>query len=361
MGSYVYYRLPSTSTVCLLKQRTSSPTFMTLHNLHERRGFLICPFHVGENTPIVLIEPEETTSLILDAFSTAPLGSLSPNLSPLQERQTETDYISSFHQLHASLQEGSLKKVVLARTMGWQLPDDNQIVSEEVHSPMAILFRRACERYPDSFVAWWHTAHTGTWLTVSPEPLLRGDMNRGYHTVALAGTKWGGKNCGTKELWDEKNKEEQAVVSDFIARKLHEVANAVVKTETHTVSQGSLEHLATDYFFSLRSSQQVLSLAEQLYPTPAVSGWPKQEAIKAILSAEKQPRRYYAGFCGPYQLSHAGTEDQTHLFVTIRCMEILHNFIRLYAGGGLLANSQIQLEWEETQHKLQTLLSLFHA
>lgn len=59
---------------------------------------------------------------------------------------------------------------------------------------------------------------------------------------------------------------------------------------------------------------------------------------------------------GPLQV-----EGKTNLFVTLRCMEIFSNGYRLYAGGGILKDSQEEQEWQETEIKLDTMRNIVHS
>jgi len=72
-----------------------------------------------------------------------------------------------------------------------------------------------------------------------------------------------------------------------------------------------------------------------------------------ILDNEGYNRTYYSGFIG--ELSMKG---KTGLFVNLRCMKIGTDALTLFAGGGLLTSSELKSEWEETEAKLQTILSL---
>ena len=47
--------------------------------------------------------------------------------------------------------------------------------------------------------------------------------------------------------------------------------------------------------------------------------------------------------------------DETHLYVSLRCMNIDGSICHLYAGGGLLKDSILNQEWLETEAKLQTM------
>ena len=74
-------------------------------------------------------------------------------------------------------------------------------------------------------------------------------------------------------------------------------------------------------------------------------------ARRFILQHEHHSRKYYSGFVGPIS-----PQGKTHLFVSLRCMNILQDGIcELYAGGGLLKESEMEKEWKETEAKMQTI------
>ena len=116
---------------------------------------------------------------------------------------------------------------------------------------------------------------------------------------------------------------------------------------------GNLVHLRSDFHFTLPKSDRLGQLLSRLYPTPAVCGLPKEAARDFILRNEYARRDYYSGFVGP--LSPA---TDTHLYVALRCMRIDSQGYSLYAGGGLLADSDMETEWNETEDKMQTMRSL---
>ena len=111
--------------------------------------------------------------------------------------------------------------------------------------------------------------------------------------------------------------------------------------------------MCTDFRFTLPAHTTVGEVLARLHPTPAVCGMPRQEALRTISQAEATPRRYYAGFSGPLHLL-----GETHLYVSQRCMAFSPRQAPLYAGGGLMPESQEAEEWDETQRKLTTMLQL---
>jgi isochorismate synthase len=115
-------------------------------------------------------------------------------------------------------------------------------------------------------------------------------------------------------------------------------------------------HLRSDFNFVLEDTRRIGELIRALHPTPAVCGLPKQQTFDFIRRNESQSRRYYSGFSGPFN-----PEVDTHLFVSLRCMQILDDCYCLYTAGGLLRDSEEDQEWEETEAKLETMRSLLET
>lgn len=235
----------------------------------------------------------------------------------------------------------AIKKLVLSRRLNCKL--SSTLDAEK-------LFLRACTLRPNNFVALWHTPVSGTWLVATPEPLLE-RTNSVWHTVALAGTlPW---NDNIDVLWDNKNKEEQVLVKDFIAATLKPVTEDMDISPTYSLRSGNIQHLCNDITFTLKDNVNLCQVLQTLHPTPAVCGLPREKSKSAILEIEPTSRFYYAGFSGPYLL-----KEQTMLYVSLRCMQLNANMATLYAGGGIMPESKENEEWEETVRKMATMRQL---
>ena len=191
-------------------------------------------------------------------------------------------------------------------------------------------------------------------MTATPEILLQNNGNT-WQTMALAGTLKLPEQTSAMTLdglaWGKKERAEQQLVTDYIAESLQALGIRYTVTPPYTVRAGALAHLRSDFSFALDSSKLLGNLLDALHPTPAVCGLPKQEARAFILENEGCSRRYYSGFAGTLNMPALGT----HLFVTLRCACIAPQSVVCYAGGGLLAASNEEKEWQETQAKLQTI------
>jgi isochorismate synthase len=334
MSAYALYRLPHFDQYTQIEGETCECLSCT--QLNGQSGFVIAPFEVKEGQPIVLIRPDKVTSHPLP--HTSYLSPLPSHLSPLT-----SSYSIDFANYHSQLLQGTFRKIVLAR----QADETTDRPIDPVE-----LFHCACQLYPRMFIALVHTPQSGMWLTATPEILLEGS-GCDWRTIALAGTMRleDGQLDGEGEntTWSTKNIEEQRVVATYIAQCLEQFANDFREEGPRTVRAANLVHLRSDFTFTLPSDDRIGDLLQQLHPTPAVCGLPKREAFQFIIRNEYSPRRYYSGFMGPLQI------PSTHLYVSLRCMNIEGNIYHLYAGGGLLRDSTLEQEWQETEAKLETM------
>ncbi len=94
-----------------------------------------------------------------------------------------------------------------------------------------------------------------------------------------------------------------------------------------------------------------MALATALHPTPAVGGAPRAAALALRAALEGLDRRRYAGPVGWVDASGNGT-----FAVAVRCAELDGRRARLYAGGGMVADSDPAAELAETRAKLQAML-----
>ena len=346
MSAYAIYRLPHADRATLIQQTEGEPAeYQLCSELNGKRGFVVAPFQVTAQQPILLIRPDVVNFLEVRGegqevrdMSTAEY-SLTSHLSPLT-----SSYAIDFANYHAQLETGLFRKIVLARCV-----DE---ASEEPIDPME-LFRRACMLYPRMFISLVSTSKSGVWLTATPEILLEG-KGSDWRTIALAGTmKLAGDQLigeGETVCWPTKDIQEQRIVTTYIAECLEQFTGDFHEEGPRTVRAANLVHLRSDFTFSLPDCQHLGDLLHTLHPTPAVCGLPKRETFNFIIKNEHSPRRYYSGFMGMLD-----PEGDTHLYVSLRCMNIEGNHYHLYAGGGLLKDSTEEQEWQETEAKLETM------
>ena len=383
MRGTAIYRLPYSNLCTLIEGDVSE--LASCAGLNGLRGFVVAPFEVTEQQPILLISPDHVTCMEPADVEDSVLSNSQPLLSEKEQSQSpifnsqsaiHLHYAIDFANFHAQLKEGVFDKIVLARCVAE--PNDGQ------QTPVQ-LFRKACQLYPRLFVALVTTPQSGTWLTATPEILLEGS-GTAWRTVALAGTMRlegeqlafdtppspDGRRMGDVR-WSTKNIQEQRIVATYVIECLEQFLTGLGKGTgrtgdfreegPRTVRAANLVHLRSDFTFTLPDNSCLGDLLQVLHPTPAVCGLPKREAFKFIVQNEHTPRRYYSGFMGPLDIRHPSptthhSTSTTHLYVSLRCMSLARDTYYLYAGGGLMKDSTEEQEWQETEAKLETMRTL---
>lgn len=242
---------------------------------------------------------------------------------------------------------GELDKVVLAREV--------QVHAPAAHDPAAVL-GVVREGFPGCYV---YAVGRGerTFVGASPELLVRREGLRAS-TVALAGSA--GRSAepaiddhlGERLLRSAKDREEQAIVTRRIERALdpHSVWIAASR-EPVLVRVANIQHLGTPIRAQLSEPVSAIELAGALHPTPAVGGEPFAIARELIPRLEGLDRGWYAGPVGWTDANEDG-----EFCVALRCALLDGRVARLYAGVGVVADSDPAAELAETEVKLQALL-----
>ena len=358
--SYAYFRLPHSQLIYRNTLHDEPEEIGSMAELNGRRGFVIAPFAPDSHTPILLLPAQwQPTSLDTGTNRT------SAHLIDANYDDERRRYADDFSTFHKKLADGTFDKIVLARS---------SLLTATENIPPIELFARAAERYPRMFIALFNTRQSGTWLVATPETLI-GGQGGNMHTMALAGTmRLGDSQLGfdvegsgfnpDSIRWSDKNRKEQQYVETYIRQCVEQFSSRFSVEGPYTARAGDLVHLRSDIRFCMNDTARLGDIAGALHPTPAVSGMPKVPTQRFITHHESAPRSYYSGFAGPID-----PDGDTRLFVTLRCMNILGtdgtpnstapSQYRLYAGGGLLADSTEQAEWDEPEAKMNTMRQLF--
>ncbi|MET0012184.1 MAG: isochorismate synthase [Sedimenticola sp.] len=197
----------------------------------------------------------------------------------------------------------------------------------------------------------------GCWVGASPEILidLQGEH---FYSEAVAGTvrrdayESVDNELGEWLLRDPKNRHEHQLVVDSLVDVL-EPLSAELETGEQPVllKLRGLQHLHTPVSGRLKRPLHPLRIAHQLHPTPAVGGTPKQAAVEWLESNEPLDRRWFTGLAGWIDTAGNGS-----LCVVLRCAHLQQERVDLYAGAGLVADSDSLAEWEETELKLDNMI-----
>jgi salicylate biosynthesis isochorismate synthase/menaquinone-specific isochorismate synthase len=115
----------------------------------------------------------------------------------------------------------------------------------------------------------------------------------------------------------------------------------------------NIQHLATPIRAQMSRQLDALELASLMHPTPAVGGEPRERAAPVIPALEGLDRGWYLGPVGWVDANGDG-----ELCVALRCALLRGNVARLFAGGGIVRDSDPAAELAETEIKLAALLPL---
>ncbi len=344
------YRLPNQKHSEIVIQKSADK--IRIHetdNYYDLKGFLVAPFANTDKYPSFVITPDIYASEYLSQIQYEELESLEP--LPIQSDETHTpkavchtDYLNQIEKIIGHIEQGTFEKVVLSRV---KLMQGNYVTR------LAQIFDELTIAYPNAFVFLFN-AGPHLWIGATPEPLLKA-QNGTMHTVSLAGTRTYTEQNLNIGAWNSKERLEQEYVTRYISKVLSKFNLADVElVGPYTKRAGNLVHLRTDFSFRSEELKDCLGkFLKELQPTPAVCGMPRTQSLELIHELEKHERAYYAGFIGPL-----GLNDRLSIFVNLRCMKVMQNRVALFVGGGITADSVPEDEWQETEIKAETLISV---
>jgi isochorismate synthase len=291
-----------------------------------------------------LINDEHLTTFLNSLKKTNPKRS-----NQASKRVMAEDYQEMVDQAKTEIHYGHFNKVVLSRYEDHHMDGDIKMYD---------LFLKATEQYPNAFVYLLWIPKTGIWLGATPETLLSIENDRVFRTHSLAGTqKLGAEQSLNSVAWTQKEIEEQAMVSRYIIDCFKKIRlREFEENGPKTIRAGRLAHLKTEYLVDMTAVNMPelgSIMLDLLHPTSAVCGMPLKEALSFISGHEKYDRELYSGFLGLVNFN-----GFTHLFVNLRCMKVMGDVARVYAGAGITADSDAEMEYRETQMKMQTMLRL---
>jgi menaquinone-specific isochorismate synthase len=257
----------------------------------------------------------------------------------------ESEWADSVRRAVAAIKAGELDKVVLARAL--------DVTAPAALDPRAVAARLAA-RFPSCF-----TFVCDGLVGASPELLVR-RIGRHAESLVLAGTvRRGGGAAEDAEL--ERTlmaSRKDAAEHRYAAESVREVFGSVA---ADMVSDGSpqllrlanVTHLATHVEAWLGAdAPTALDLAARLHPTAAVGGTPRSEALAMISDLEAAPRGRYAGPVGWMDAKGDG-----EFAIALRCAQLSGDTARLWAGAGIVADSDPDAEVAETTAKFDAVLS----
>ena len=265
----------------------------------------------------------------------------------------ESHFKNAVTEAVAAINRGELSKVVLSRTKTLRHSPDFQPFKA---------FQKLCAAYPSAFVSLVNLSDRDEmWLGATPETLVALDAEGTFRTAALAGTQTAlqdGEIIPPHDIrWGQKEIQEQALVSRYIIECFKKIRlREYLESGPRTVRAGNLYHLRTDFAVKTQAvnfPELGTVMLKLLHPTSAVCGMPKEPAQQFIKAVEGYDRSFYSGYLGPVNV-----DQESGLFVNLRTLRLAHGAATFFAGAGITEDSDPQREWDETEMKCDTLLSV---
>lgn len=299
----------------------------------KEKGFVFAPFDTKQEA--ILIKPSEIFTTTFIAEKQLPTPKI------VMASSGKEEHLGLIKKALQEIKTGRLQKVVLSRD-----------IAIGVSTKPTAIFKHLLECYSTAFCYLFFHPSVGLWCGASPETLVH-IKARKLRTMALAATlPFTGP---TPPQWSSKEWDEHAMTANYIRERLTPVLEELHIEEAQSVRAGSLWHLCSAMDGTLRPDTSVKQIITTLHPTSAVCGIPSQAAKAFIQQYENYRRTFYTGFLGALNIT--GDHDVS-LFVNLRCMQLHGDRASLFVGGGITAASDPEKEWNETQDKSKTLLSV---
>lgn len=328
------------------------PAWLLRHTASGTHGVVTVAAGPGDD-PDALAERMAATAAAVQAAAAhgpdEPAGTGHNYAFHREAREDEREHwLRVVRETREAIRAGHLAKVVLARAL--------DLVCEEAPSPFDLLARLRAS-YPECYTFLVAPGAGQAFLGASPERLARFDGPR-VHLAALAGTA--GRDARPEVdaalaehlLASAKERSEHDIVVEGVLAAVAGLGRVSRPEAPAVLKLPNLQHLYTPITLEPTQPMAPLHLLERLHPTAAVGGHPRDEAFRLIREREHFDRGWYGAPVG--WLNAAGEGE---FAVALRSGTVRENRVRLFAGGGIVADSDPEREFEETRIKFQALLT----
>jgi para-aminobenzoate synthetase component 1 len=265
---------------------------------------------------------------------------------------TKAAYIRAVRQALEHIRCGDIYQINLSHRIKLQVPRWRK------YTEAAFVYQNLRKSFPSEFGAYFNDGKQVI-LSASPERFLK--LQEGKAQVKpMKGTRPRGKTKVQDKIFKEqllkspKEKAELLMVTDLERNDLGRVceyASVKVKTMRMIETYATVFQATSTVEGRLRHGLDQFDLLQATFPSGSVTGCPKIEAMKIIQQIEACNRGLYTGALG--YISFSGDMDFN---VMIRTMFLKPDEITFHVGGGIVADSRPQDEWQETWVKAQPLI-----
>ena len=222
-----------------------------------------------------------------------------------------------------------------------------------------LAYRALRKTAPTPFAAFLES-NDGTILSLSPERFLEASREGKVETRPIKGTRPRATNTDEDQylaqqlLQSPKDRAENLMIVDFLRNDLSKscLPGSVNVPELFSIEHyPNVHHVVSSVCGILRPGVTADQLLRDCFPGGSITGAPKIRAMEIIDELEPQRRSIYCGSIG--YISACGTMDTS---ITIRTLLVQKDRIYCWAGGGIVADSDIDDEYQESYNKVNNLL-----
>lgn len=310
-----------------------------------------------DETKVVVVvpagrEPRDILEMLLGLTMASPRRTFEAADHVVESRPAPDAWRRSVADLVGVIRAGAMEKAVLARSV---------TVRTDIAARPFDLVSLLRDGYPNSYTFGWQEGDS-VFIGASPELLV---ARTGSHIMAnpLAGSAARGSDdqhdaqLGHALTASHKDQREHTLVVEDMRSRLEPItAELTVPPRPVLRKFPTVQHLSTEVTGRLAAPRSVVELADLLHPTPAVGGTPRDESLLYLDKVEEIDRGWYAGGVG-----WCDTGGDGEVAVALRCGLLRGTTAYLFAGAGIVADSDPDEELFETRLKFRPMLDLLSA
>lgn len=310
---------------------------ITSDSLYKKRPFNLSSIETSKKN-----ENEKEIPEILSKNAYFKKESLTSNLS-------KQEYIERVKKVKARIKEGDIYQANVTQKFSAKMNVKIEDLYPEIRKKLEMPFG-ALIKYGEEAI-----------LSTSPERFIKIDGA----TILTSPIKGTIKSDSKKEqdtinkmdlMTSQKNRAELLMITDLERNDLGQICKTgtvKVKSLIKLESFSYLHHLVSHITGTLKDKLTIMDVILSMSPGGSITGAPKKRAIEILSQLEPCPRRWYTG-----SLGYIGLNKKCELNIGIRIMYTTHGLSFFHAGGGIVADSEPELEWEESMLKASIFLDL---
>ncbi len=270
--------------------------------------------------------------------------------SEVQSNMDKSAYARSFDKIKRYIRNGDCYQVNLA-----------QRFSVEVRGDPWAVYLQLRESNPAPFAAYFNSPD-GSILSSSPERFLK-VTNGMVETKPIKGTirraSYANEDKALAEqlLESDKDRAENLMIVDLMRNDIGkncETGSVAVPRLFALESYATVHHLVSTVSGHIRQDRQALDLLRGCFPGGSITGAPKLRAMEIIEELEPHRRNIYCG-----SLAYIGYDGNMDSNIAIRTLAHHRDRVYCWAGGGIVADSKMESEYQECFEKAAPMLRLF--